>query len=320
MSIHRPDQEPRIDQVRHSGQTDLPMRERPFNDFDNTTLPEAYDRGLITTPDTAEDLVKPETKRSKSYNRLIATVAGIALLGGGAAVGYNLMNQSAPNTEPIPAAPVDPSDEAPIDAPEVENPEGTTPSIETVISGIDAEIINDPETLSSTFIDNVVNTWQYYGATPENAEIARTSGDLVGTAAQIAAESDQVFIDNYLASDWESNPRLVEWVNGMKETHADSLVIYFKTSNPEITPENIEPYHAWLEQQSVASTEVNPDGSISIQTIEQFKDNRDMNIIGEADNFTINGRFNTDMLTTRTYIVENGKVKINDMVPAQYIE
>lgn len=52
---------PQIDNINHSGNSNIPegQREKPVNDFDNTPLTQAVEEKLITTPDTIADILEP---------------------------------------------------------------------------------------------------------------------------------------------------------------------------------------------------------------------------------------------------------------------
>lgn len=82
-----------------------PAPETPVQDFDNTSLQEALDNKLIQTPDHVGSLTeKSEKKKLSLRNKVIAAIAGIGLVAGGAGVATSLANREVP-AEPGTAQP-----------------------------------------------------------------------------------------------------------------------------------------------------------------------------------------------------------------------
>jgi len=313
--------------INHSGNAPIENREFPVNEFDNTSLQEAVDQKLITTPATTEAVhdwspsqkLETNEKKVSLKNKMIAAIAAFALLGGGVAISIGASNSQSPPVAEAPADPTEaPVEEAPVTPETPVSPETDAPlTVEDL--QINAELLSDPEALNTIFVNERITAWYHEGATPENAQAANDSSDsLMEYAAKIAAESDQVFIDALLADDWESNPVLVSWVDGMKEAHIQSLALYFATSFPEITPENIEPYRDEVFNISLESSTVNPDGSVRIVGIDSSTDNRDKNIIGENPNYqiTVGDKF----AVSRTFAIVDGTVKLVNIVPGVQVQ
>jgi len=313
--------------INHSGNAPIENREVPVNEFNNTSLQEAVDQKLITTPDTTEAVhewspsqkLETNEKKVSLKNKMIAAIAGFALLGGGVAVSIGASNNQSPPVAEAPADPTEnPTEETPItpEAPAI--PEVDAPlTVESL--QIDAELLSNPEALNTVFVNDLITAWSNEGATPENAQAAIDSGDgLIEYGSKIAAESDQVFIDALLVDDWESNPSLVRWVDGMRKAHGETLALYFATSFPDITPENIEPYRNGAVSILFESSKLNADGSIEIIGIDSTYNNQDKNIVGENPNYqvTVGDKF----AVSRTFAVVDGTVKLIDMVPGVQVQ
>lgn len=75
------------EQIPHSG---VGGYEQPVNDFDNTSLQDAVDQGLLETPESPAPLVSPSAETKPSRRRLTVKeklglgLAGLGLVGGGA--------------------------------------------------------------------------------------------------------------------------------------------------------------------------------------------------------------------------------------------
>jgi len=217
-----------------------------------------------------------------------------------------LLAACAPNATPGPAT-AD-SDAA---TPDGVNSPGVALTVESV--SISAEALSDPDAFMETYLENRITAWFNAGATPENARLAMEQGLSPQFAQQVAAEYDQIFIDALLVEGWESNPRLASWVDRMKEIHWETLQLYFATSDPSITPEDIEPYARYSNLETIISFTTNPDGSINIQNSEHDSDNADKNSIGERPGAEpVAGETDTP---TRTFVIDgNGKIKLSDLI------
>lgn len=97
--------------INHSGNAPEAMREVPENDFDNTSLREAVDQGLITVPETTEAVgswaprteTMPSTIEKKGFSKkqkLIAGFAGLSLAAVGF-IGAKSMNKSDEQVAPV---------------------------------------------------------------------------------------------------------------------------------------------------------------------------------------------------------------------------
>jgi hypothetical protein len=262
----------------------------------------------LTTPEPAE---QPSSNPNKKKSRkgliagLASTAAG-ALIVGGVAYGINSANQAPgqiDETEQI---------DDPVTSPE--DNEGQTPEVIPTVESlsISAEELSNPDAFMETYLEERITAWFNSGATPENAQRAAEMGFSAEFAQQIAAETDQIFIDALLVDNWESNPRLVNWVNTMKEIHWETLQLYYATSYPDLTPEDKVAYARFSNFDSMISFTMNPDGSVVEQNNEHNSDNADQNSIGEKEGAQgVDGNNDTP---TRTFVVVDGKVKLSDIV------
>ena len=304
--------------INHSGNAPDGMREVPINEFDNTSLQGAVDGGLVGTPDSipAENGYAPRTeletgsekKRFTKKQKIIAALSGVALLAGiGGGIAASVANQN----QPVAEAPADPS-EAPAE-PEAPSTPEVPPTAESI--EIDGALISDPEALVQEFIANAKTEWSNAGGTMQNAESAYDD-DATSVAEymfEVAAEYDEPYIDALLVDDWESNPRLVEYVERVKTIHKVTVALYAKTIHPELIPEDIEPYKRTSTVKSIDSFITNPDGSVTMLVSTHDFDNSDKNRVGED---LLEEAVNPDNLATPTltFVIENGKVKLADIL------
>lgn len=94
------------EQIPHSG---VGGYEQPVNDFDNTSLQDAVDQGLLETPESPAPLVAPQTTETKPSRRRLSVKekAGLALAALGLGVGGTyLATQGGDSNEHTPDRPV----------------------------------------------------------------------------------------------------------------------------------------------------------------------------------------------------------------------
>jgi len=139
--------------LNHSGNAPEAMREIPENDFDNTSLREAVDQGLITVPETTEAVgswtpsteTTPSTIEKKGFSKkqkLIATLSGAALALG---LGVGIKSMTSGDERVAPAGPV------------ATAPATTPNTAETTTTPTSAEkaraTMSDNERLYATYLD-----------------------------------------------------------------------------------------------------------------------------------------------------------------------
>lgn len=198
-----------------------------------------------------------------------------------------------------------------ISTPREKNIVETTPTIDNL--EIDASLLSNPEALAKTFIDERVTGWFNAGLTPENAQAALSSRHIDDYAATEAGKYDEMFIEALLVNNWESIPSLKEWVNNMKEIHKTTLALGYYTSFPKINPQDKEPYKRGTECVKFESSTRSTNGTTTIKTIEKDYDNSDNNRVGEklTGGEKVAGESGS---VTRTFVIENGKIKLSSAV------
>jgi len=275
-----------------------------------------------TQPDRKEhffrgslELTDPKSDEKRfSPKKTLALVAAIATLAtAGAGCGKETTNaqpqstatktELAPSTQASPEVTASPSASAAETIPTVENLE------------MDASLLNDPEALVETFVDERTTDWYNAGATPENAQAAINSDTetIDEFATRIAAKYDKVFIEALLTKDWESDSQTVKWVERITSIHKLTLALYFYTSFPDVNPLDKEPYRQETSHTKINSIDNQTNKSITIVTTEQDYNNADMNRADEdlTDGETISG---LKVEVTSTYIVIDGKIKLSRLI------
>lgn len=281
-------------------------------------------------PVDSSDEEKNEKKKTGRTRRALCIAVGVTVLTAIAITGSGCGNNDnadalAHDSTTTPEAPANPdtTDDTFVETSTTSDSEnGSAEGIPTVESlELDASLLEYPEALMKKFMEGLHNGWTNAGATPENARAAMDSSlSLADYAALIAAEYDKVYIDALLIEGWEANPTLAKWVNkSMIPIHAKTLALYFITSFPDSHPLDKEPYERTTEIRKIISATRQDDGSLEIVNIEYDRDNSDMNRVGEdlTDGKTIDGN---DIQPTWTFVDEDGKVKISDLIFGKDLE
>jgi len=173
--------------INHSGNAPVENREIPVNEFDNTSLQEAVDQKLITTPDTTEAAqdwtpnVFPvngiEKKPLSLKKKLLAGIAGVALLAGGIGIGVGATNNN--QATPVAEAPADPTVEpAPTEAPqspEVVSPEEFAFTSETMEQTVSIEAMESMGLTEFANLPYADRAAYMIANTPESAQVASMS-------------------------------------------------------------------------------------------------------------------------------------------------
>ncbi len=229
--------------VPHSGKLPDALREHPVNEFDNTTLPEAFEQGHLATPDSFAPLVDhhPSPKRRR---RLVvglgAGAAGLAVAAG-AAFGVNALN-AAPKSEPTAAAPANPSDAAPSPSGEA-SPDATDNPEALPITTEAYEISGDlsPEQAVTTFVNDRLGPWSMAGATQETVDGYFASGGSSEYTRTVAAKNAEVIADAVLVPGWRSDEKLSQYVDFEQGSNAMILETWILTKESGL-PQDKEPY------------------------------------------------------------------------------
>lgn len=277
--------------INHSGNAPDGMREVPVNEFDNTPLQDAVDRGLVGTPDfiPTESNYTPRTdleassekKRFTKKQKIIAALSGVALLAGiGGSIAASNMN--GPDKSPVAEAPADPTEAQA----EPETPsESETPASPEAITVESLEISNTltPEQLGTLFVEERLSAWDSMGTTEDTLEAYITSGGDVNVIDETAAKNAELMAEALLVPNWKDIPALAYFVDANTQANESSIELWMKTSD---TNRNEEPYKRWIESESVTSfTEDN--GTLTITIDATSRNNVDKNRAGEIDPATL---------------------------------
>lgn len=223
----------------------------------------------------------------------------------GGAVGITLALSQASSSNLGAEAPADPIDTGEVATPT--EPEVFQRPLDQLT--ISADVLNNQDELATQFIEERVTEWINHGATPENVVLAYDfDGGIRAFAEQLAAQSDQAFIDSLVISGWENTP-LKSWVDKIKQEHVEALVLYFSTARPDLETFDIVPFTMRDNYTSIESYAVNADGSVTLQTIEHSEDNSEQNTVGENPNYTVIG-IGDEYRVVRIFVNENGIAKL----------
>lgn len=242
----------------------------------------------------------------RKVGKATVAVAGL-LVAGGAALGVSTANERGPEITPPVAADTEKPTTPETQAPVVE----VLPTVESL--EIDPSLFDNPNALIESFVEGTTTDWINAGATPENAQAALDSGDMDGFTTELAGKYDALYIEALLIDGWESDPALVRWVDNVKSIHDVTLNLYFKTSFPDINPEDEAPYRRVDVVVSVDSLIENQDGTKTLVSTEHTQDNEEDNRVGGE--LTEGTKASEALGTpTRTFANIDGKIKLYDMI------
>ncbi len=238
------------EQLAHSGDLGL---EKPERDFDNTTLPEAFEKHLTDTggnvivPDNAA-AVAPEKeapkKRGKLYAIGAAALAGIA--GVSLAVGLNLPKGDHDGTAPTPddKATNQPS-EAPSPTPEIKVP--TIEQLE-IPSGL------DPEAVGKLIIEDRLSGWSNASAENDLLQYSIDKNESWDTLIpELAEKNAEVYGPALFGPDYKNGQYINQKdVDNFKLVNETTLKWYVATQwSHDQKPDNKEGYRQWMTVNSV---------------------------------------------------------------------
>lgn len=288
------------EQIPHSG---IYHDEHPVDEFDNTPLPEAVERGLVNPmPDTPAGLEPTEPTEKKSHKKLLiggaAFLAGAAVIAG-SVIGIRAAGDAPKNTPPAP----DPKATS-------QTPEATpTPVAEALtIASLEVPAGATPEQLGITFFQDRLSAWVMAGTIPENQKGYFTSGGSVDFINSLADKNGNLFADALLVPNWRDNPSLATWVANEKKTNASYLENWFLTYNSGISGDT----EAFKASTTVDLTTTVPQTGM-LKTIGTEHNNADKNRIGskyDPQELTRNGEKFTFQYALQTI---NGKEKISTL-------
>ena len=262
------------EQIPHSG---IHHGERPVDEFDNTSLPEAVERGLVNpTPDTLAGLEPTDPTEKKSHNKLL--IAGAAFLAGAAVVAGSVMGIKAAGDAPKNTPPA-PNPKATSQTPE-SKPTAPAPEQLTVAS-LEIPAALTPEQLGTTFISRL-SDWDMAGATAANRDASFAEGsnaDATAYATHLAEINGNVYAEALFGADWQSrtdvNSDQHRYIANKKIANADVIELWFKTSTGALS-EDLEPFKNWdtVDSVTVASRGAN---SVGMDILVTSRNNADKN-------------------------------------------
>lgn len=273
----------------------------------NRTAPEVPDGPLLPNGESAR---RPKTGLIVGLSA--AAVGFLILVGAAVAVTIALVSGSfSPAPESTPIAVVDP--------PEIVEPGenepvwyeriNTNPTAEDII--LDSDQVS-PEELPEVFVTDRLIMWTNAGYSPELAAELKGRGNTSNVATEKATEFRQLFADNLLVDDWESNPNLTYFVDRRVAVHDETLYFALKTSYPELSRANIEPYGRFIELVDVSNHIVSEDGNtVSFELSTRGIDNADLNEVGEGLSNYENISGNIERVFTE-FTVINGQYRLSD--------
>jgi len=273
------------EQIPHSGNLPEGLREDKVNDFDNTTLHQAVESNLITTPDTAEELTAEAPKKSHKRRNII--IGGVATFLAGTVVATTAFltapsdeSGNAPiKGEPVPAEPAAPAE--PADGGEQE-PVSTGFEVFDLPTVAEVEISADQsEEAIAEDVFSTMSQWWMTGATKEMSDYS-LEGDnvLLSTtefATKVSETVDPVF-EEALFGENASNPDFQQAIELQKTIHNQVLVSNYASygANSEA------PYYKKLVFTGLDSYINNEDGTTTLYVNVIQEDNADQNVVGEV--------------------------------------
>ncbi len=261
------------EQIPHSG---VHHDEKPINNFDNTTLDEAHQQGLLQTPESPAALAPaPQQEKKLGWKKPAAAIALIGAVAAGA-FGIGKMgggdNNTAPRQETSTSASSNP---------------GESNTAETQTDGaldftFNAEAYADnPKQILTDFFTKF-NEWQNTGYTKAatSADRRYELGDDEAYAHELNQASNEQWVQDVFVSDWQSNSNLVNWLNTDEKVHDANISIALKTGDGS-NRADLEPYKRYtdLDMDSVVVQSASAN-KIVVSGLTNGRDNRDKNNAG----------------------------------------
>ena len=295
------------EQIPHSG---IHHDEHPVDEFDNTPLPEAVERGLVNpTPDSPAGLEPVDSTEKKSHKKLV--IGGAAFLAGAALVAGSVIGLKTVGDAPKNAAPA-PDPKATSQTPEATQAPTVNAEVLTVKS-LEIPAGETPEQLGIAFVQDRFSKWEMAGA--NDAGLAALAAANYSTDGYIIPEANKnaaIFGEALFIPGYQSDSRLAGFVAYQAKSNAHSFEIWSKTYKSSDAVD-LEAYSRGISVEStkVVSQDAN---SLTIAVAATEHDNADKNRAGTdfASSFTsqVNG---SKFLITLTLQQVNGTEKISAM-------
>lgn len=250
-----------------------------------------------TTPDA-------QTGRALSRRKFLLLGGGALATGLGVAIGINALSSDKPaasgtdttvKNPPVdtdPSAPANPEDPAAIrSAHEIKEGLGNQEFAEKYMTGI--------------------TDWMNFGATPEFADKWLTADGKEATdklVSDITSQAAEIFAGALFVEGYEKHPDIADYVKFYTDFHASTLDLYAKTSNPDVYPDDKEPFRRWNEVTTADLGKASSHGRSGVVTFIEHN-NADQNRVGEDDPKVLaaNGGEVQIRMTTK---IEDGREKI----------
>lgn len=246
----------------HSGKHGF---EKPVREFDNTTLEEAHDMGLIDMPDSPAELLKDKKRKPL----IIGSTALVAsLIAGGAWLGLSGGHDTVkPQADQTTSAPATPGETPVTTSPEVvvaKVPELTVAQYPTADSLVRGFVAAD-------------NAWVMSGATPDFAknQIQHVNDGVDGYTASITEPLDAKYTGALLVDNWQNVPGLRDYAATQTKVHHAAVAIYLSTTNSGDAADKV-PYTESEEVTNVTVASQTPETIVANYTYVRH-DNSDQN-------------------------------------------
>ena len=316
----------------HSGNLPEGLKENPVNNFDKTSLEQAYaltdtsGNFVITTPESAKELIETAPKKSKKglFIGLGATAAGL-IVAGGAFFGISAANE-APKSEPVAEAPADPAEPVPstetatpIEAPVV----STNENDPTITAENEAAILESlrftsdlsPQAVGEKYSE-ILTRWNTAGATSETFYKWFNAGlpDETEFASAIAKGNANTYATALFGEEYASNSYAINFVKSAEESNAGLISGFLRTYGdkdmPNSNPLNKEPLK--IEYKTLGVTVVSESEEKLVIAVKQQADINDENTMfaGKLPN---DGKMSDTYLSLIANPNADGSIKISTL-------
>lgn len=249
--------------VPHSGNLPGSLREQPVNDYDNTSLPQAYERNLLevpTSPATIPEAQPAQEKKNPGKGLVIGLTAGVATAAIAAASFMGIKaataegNTEAPNSDPKANS-------------EIDSPPATPESYLPNRAEIEIQAGLSDEAFARAVLDRQ-SRWLNEG-NEDSLRTRKSEANLSWEELEqiIAKQNAEVYSAALFGDDWPSNPNVAYYAEKSQQTNQYTISRYSATAwNSDQYPENLEGYRYIREYASVEvlPTEPGADRTIAI--------------------------------------------------------
>lgn len=288
-----------------------------------TTLHQSHEDISPTQLDNQPEKIRWRDRLRKGIGAKAAAVAAT----GAALISFNACAASSHETSAIPeqtttSAPAHPSSSkaSAETSPSTEPSASTSPSAETssstegelTVSSLELPADQTPEELSTLVWQDRLTQWSNAGESPEVAKKAFNLGIDGGNKylATIAKKNADLFAKSLLVKNWEDNPDLVKFVNGLEDENLFNLKLFVRTSPSMGDPANKEAYRTWDTVDGDVSVTSKDGNEVSIDTpLEQHDNSKENTALYFAPDLKVDGHTYT---ATATFKKDGDRTVITD--------